>query len=143
MANFYSTQYNNAYVAVPSVNIVPGDQSGDVRHAAFDVTLSGVITTSDVVKLCQIPKGAKLIGVVIKTSAMTSGALNLGWAASADGAQSGAATGVASAIAVSSAAVNTYYPLQEMAGAVDLQAVPSTNTGAAGTINGFALYVVI
>ena len=43
MATLYGTEYNNAFVAVPSIKIQPGDQSGTMKFMYFDypITASG------------------------------------------------------------------------------------------------------
>lgn len=145
MPTFYSSQFNGAYQSVPSQNIAPGELSGDVRHAAFNVALAGAITTSDLVKLVKLPRGAKLIMMRFVCDDLgTTGALNIGWSASADGAEAASATGIASAVDVNTAAVATvYYPNKEFAGEVDIQIAPSANTTAAGNISGYLLYVVV
>ena len=143
MATIYSTQYEDAYVDVPSNKIQPGDISGDVKVAQFNVTLSGAITTSDVVKLVKLPKGSRILLMRFVCSDLgTTGALNIGWAASSDGPEAASATGIASAVDVNTAAVATqYYPNNSrLAGAVDVQIVPSANTTAAGTMSGYILY---
>jgi len=143
MSTLFSTQFNNAYNLIPPVNIPPGDVSGDVRFAAFDITLAGAVTSVNTLKLCKLPRGAKLIGVLIRNSALGAGTINFGWSASPDGAQGASASGVVGALAVTSAATNFYYPNVELAGEVDLQGIPVVSTSAGGTISGYALYVVV
>lgn len=152
MALFYSDQFNAAYVAVPVTKIRPGDQSGDIKCLAFDVTLAGAITTSDILKLGKIPKGARVLSMRFNcTDLGTTGAFNIGHAASDEKDSAGspveaaAATFLGSAIDVNTAAVaTTYFPAgsKRVAAEVDLQIVPSTATTAAGTINGYLLYVM-
>ena len=145
MATYYGSQYTDAYVSVPSVKIGPGEQSGEVKHAAFNITLAGAVTTSDIIKLAKLPKNSKLILMRFVCADLgTTGTLNIGWAASADGVQSASATGIASAVDVNTAAVATvYYPNQEFTGEVDIQIAPAANTTAGGAISGYLLYVTI
>jgi len=145
MANYYSSQFQAAYVDVPSNKIAPGDQSGEIKHAAFNVALAGAVTTSDLIKLVKIPKNAKLLLMRFVCSDLGSaGAFNIGWSASADAAQSASANGIVATLDVNTAAVATvYYPNQEFAGEVDIQIAPSTNTTAAGTISGYVMYVTV
>lgn len=144
MATFYSTQYEDAYVDIPSNKIAVGEQSGEVKVAQFNVALAGAATTSDIIKLWRAPQGARILAMRFVCDDLgTTGAFNIGWAASANGAQSASATGIASAVDVSTAAVATvYYPNNaKFAAEVDVQIAPSTNTTAAGNISGYFLYV--
>lgn len=152
MATYYSNQYQDAYVDVPSDKIRPGDQSGDVKMLAFDVTLSGAVALAEIIKLGKIPKGARVLSMKFNcTDLGTTGAFNIGHAASAELDSSGsaveaaAATFLGSAIDVNTAAVAAvYYPAgsKRVAAEVDLQLAASTATTVAGTINGYLLYVM-
>jgi len=149
MATYYSDQYQDAYVDVPSNKIAPGDIAGSVEHAAFNVTLAGAVALNEKIKLAKIPKGAKVLFMRFVSSDLgTTGDLDIGWSASAALDSSGSpivaasATGIAAAVDVNAAAVATqYYPNQHFAEEVDLQLNASEATTAAGTISGYIMYV--
>lgn len=161
MATTYGNQYNNAYVAIPSVKIGPGDQSGDVKFLYFDYTITAVSIANDVLKLGKLPKNSRVINAVLSFPDLgTTGVLELGWAASAELDSAGAAVEAASAsgflaavdvntaaatvsmLGVSGAAVAGF--LKRFAAEVDVQIKVTTAwTVTSGTIKGFISYVNI
>ena len=79
MATVYGNQYNNAYVAVPSVKINPGDVSGEVKFAYFDYTITAVSVANDIIKLMKLPKNAKVLDACLSFPDLgTTGVLELG-----------------------------------------------------------------
>ena len=107
MATFYSNQYQNAYVDVPSTKIRPGDVTGVLMVLYFDFTIPGTAPiANDVFKLGRIPKGSRVIDMQIQFPDMGSaGLVDIGWAASADGVEAANATGFYSALDVNTAAI--------------------------------------
>lgn len=149
MATYYSDQYQQAFVTVPSSKIAVGDVNGDVKHLAFNVTLTGAVALSEIIKLGKLPKGAKVIQTRLNVSDLgTTGVLNLGYAASVEKDQAGAVLVAADAVAIASgidataAVAATYETIVSVAAEVDLQLVATTATTAAGTISGYVLFVV-
>ncbi len=71
MASKYSTQYNRAYVAVPSEKIAPGEQSGEIRSLYTEYTAPAAteLATSDTLYLGKLPPGARVIGGQVKCPA--------------------------------------------------------------------------
>ncbi len=86
MATYYSNQYQDAFVDVPSDKIRPGDQSGKLRFMFFDFTVPSVApSNADFYLLGKIPKGARVVEAVISFPDLGgSGSVDLGWAASAE-----------------------------------------------------------
>lgn len=84
MATIYSNQYQDAYVDVPSNKIRAGDFNGQVQFAFFDLSVPAVApSNADVVKLCKLPKGARVLDAVLVLPDLgDTTALDLGWAAS-------------------------------------------------------------
>lgn len=62
MADKYSSQYQNAYVSVPSVKIAPGEQSGEVKLLYAEHLGTAELATTDELYLAKIPAGARVIG---------------------------------------------------------------------------------
>lgn len=161
MATVYGNQYNNAFVAVPSVKNPPGDVAGEVKLMYFDYTITAAPTDGDIIKLGKIPKNARVIDACMSFPDLgTAGTLTLGWAASAELTAAGAAVEAASASGFLAAvdantAANTVN-MMEVAGAAvagflkefsaecDLQiGVTTAWTVTSGTIKGFIKYVTI
>lgn len=145
MATYYSSQYQAAYVDVPSNKISPGDVSGVVKFAYFSVALAGAVALNEVIKLVRLPKNSKLIFFrIVNTDLGSAGDLNIGWSASADGVQTASADGIVAALDVNAAAgANNYWLSQEFAGEVDIQCAASEATTAAGTLSGYLMYVTV
>lgn len=82
MANFYSSQYTDAYVDVPSDKLAPGDQSGDVKSLICDHTFTAELTTSDTLYLGKIPAGARVLAVHLRFPASgATGIVDVGYLA--------------------------------------------------------------
>ncbi len=150
MATIYTNQYKGAYVDKPMEQIKPGDISGYVRFAFFDLTVPAVAPTNgDVLKLFKLPKGAKLVDFNLITPALGAGSLNIGWAASGDGVETAVGNGIAATVNVTNAASTVMAAtaagkLKEFASEVDVQVdIATTWTAVVGTIKGYATYVVI
>lgn len=151
MATKYSNQYQGAYVSKPMEQIKPGDISGDVKFAYFDITVDAVGSLNDVFKLFKLPKGAKLKAFRIITPDMgTAGDIQVGWAASADGVEAASADGILGTTDANAAAADTSMPataagfLKDFAAEVDVEMkVVEAWTATTGTIKGYAEYVVI
>lgn len=93
MATLYSDQYSDAYVEVPSSKINSPDFNGIPRIAYFSYPLPSVApSNSDVIKLCKLPKGARVLNAVLDLPDLgDTTVLDLGWAASAELDSSGSA----------------------------------------------------
>lgn len=157
MATIYSNQYAGAYVNKPMEQIKPGDISGDVHFAFFDFTVPAVAPTNgDIVKLCKLPKGAKVVDFKLIHPALGAGSLNVGWAASAEllpgsttPAEAAVANGLAAAVAVTAAGqaviANTAVGnLKDFAAEVDVQIdIATTWTATTGVVKGYIKYVVV
>jgi len=159
MATLYGNQYNNAYVAVPSVKIGPGDVSGDTKKLYFDFTVTAAPTNGDIIKIAKLPKNVRVYDVCMAFPDMgTAGTLELGWSASAELDSTGSAVVAASASGFLSAVdVNTAAAIVNMAdvsgaavagflkefdAAVDVNiTVTAAWTVTSGTIKGYIEYV--
>lgn len=87
MADFYGSNYQKAYVNLPSEKIPPGEVSGDLKVAYDEYTFAAnAFVLSDVIKLgIKIPKGARIHeAVVIAPSLGTTGIFSLGTSADPD-----------------------------------------------------------
>lgn len=161
MAIYFSTQYQNL-VNVPQTKIDAPDAAGAVKIAYFEYVATAIIpATTDFIKLCVIPKGARVLDVEIGAPDMgTTGAINVGWAASGELTSAGAVVEAASAAGFMAALdINTAPAIANMsdvagasaagylkkfAASVDLQIAPSTIwTVTSGTIKGFVKYVIV
>ena len=108
MASKYGNNYKAKYITVPETKIPVGEQRGVVRVAydKFDMATDGLgVTTSDTIYMQKIPAGARVIDAWLKFADMgTSGVVDIGWQASADGVETADADGIFSAIDVQAAA---------------------------------------
>lgn len=160
MATLYSTQYNQAYVAVPSSKIAPGDSNSSIMFKYFEYTFTAAPATNDIIKLFKLPKNTRVLDFEMSFPDLgTTGVLDVGWAASAeltvgtttpveaadaDGFLVDVDVNTAAAIVnmadVTGAAVPGY--LKEFGAEVDVQIdVNTTWTVASGTIKGYIKYV--
>lgn len=82
-----------------------GDFIGRVRSLYINFTLAAELGATDVVKLCKIPPGARVVNMHLNLPDLgTTGAGTIGWAASDDGKVAADATGFAASTALTSAA---------------------------------------
>ena len=153
MTVFYGVNATSRDVSVPSVKIPRGEVAGRIQVAYDEYTLgSGSLTTSDSLRLMFIPKGARVHDIrIVAPDCGGSGAINVGWLASADAAEAANATGFFSALTVSSAATisnldevaSAAGAMKQFSSAVQVVIVPSTNcTATSGTIKVAVYYVV-
>jgi hypothetical protein len=159
MATLYGNQYSNAFVVNPSVKIPPGDQNGVVRRMYFDYTITATSTANDIIKLGQLPKGARVYDACLSFPDLgTTGVLELGWAASVEtsggsaleaaddngflaSVDVNAAANTVNMIEVSGAAVPGL--MKDFTAAVDVQILVTTAwTVTSGTIKGYIEYIV-
>jgi hypothetical protein len=106
MATFYSNQYQEAFITIPSVNNRPGDVSGHILCAYADFTVPAVAPiANDVFKLCKIPKGARVVEVYVAFPDLgTTGLVDIGYSASVDGVETASATAFLASVDVNTAA---------------------------------------
>jgi hypothetical protein len=69
MASKYSSNYQKAYVDVPSAKIPPGEQSGEIRSLYCEYVATAELATTDTLYLGKLPPGARVIGGQIKCPA--------------------------------------------------------------------------
>lgn len=165
MAQFYSNQYEDAYVDKPSNKIAPGDQSGDIRFMFFDFTVpSSAPSNSDYYSLGKIPKGARVVEACLSFPDLgTAGVVELGWAASAEKDGPNGLTGTALELADAdgflasvdvNAAANTVKMSSDMNNAagflkhfsaeVEAQLFITTAwTATSGVVKGYISYVIV
>lgn len=106
MASFYGVNAQVREVQGRMVNPPDGFARRMVMYDEY--TLLADLAVNDVIQLMRIPKGARVIGGALKYGAGGgTAALNLGWAASADGVETAAATGFFSAQSIVSAGATT------------------------------------
>lgn len=108
MTDFYGANHTKAFQNNPSEKIGVGEQAGRLRVAYDSYDFSAVITTSDSLKMMKLPKGARVIEVRVNSDDLgTTGTLNIGWEAGANGDEAADADGFFAALDVKAAAVNT------------------------------------
>ncbi len=78
MANFYSNQYQKAFITEPVEKLLPGELNGRVRRIYADVTLGAEITTADSLFIAKLPANAVVVKVHISAPGGTGGTLALG-----------------------------------------------------------------
>lgn len=155
MATLYGTQYNAAYVAVPSAKIQPGDFNSEVKSIYFEYTWTAVPTAADIIKLAKLPKGARVLDFVVSFPDLgTTGVLEFGWAAGVESGvtiEAASASGFLAAVDVNTAAATVGIIEQgnlvgfgkEFLAEVDVQCTVTTAwTLAAGTFRGYIEYVI-
>lgn len=154
MATIYSDQYSDAYVEVPAVKINSGDFNGKPQIAYFSHTVTAAPTNGDVLKLCKLPKGARVLNAVVSHDDLgTAGVLNLGWAADSAAVEAADADGLIASIDVNAAAA--VVTMHEVSGAarpgllkkfeaeVDIQLdIATAWTATSGSIKGYIEYVL-
>lgn len=160
MATLYGSQYQAAFVDVPSSKISRGDQSGNVRFLYFNYAGTAAPTNADVIKLAKLPKGSRVVDVIMSFADLGSaGTLEVGWAASAELDSAGAAVeaavaaGFLASLDVNSAAdtikmsdnlANGSGMLKQFSAEVDVQVtVTAAWTVATGGFKGCIMYVVV
>ena len=155
MPTFFGNQFNNAYVAQPSVKIPPGDVSGEKKVMYFDYTITAAPTNGDNIKVGKLPAGARVYdAALIFPDLGTAGVLHLGWAAG--GSEAADADGFLASVDANAAADAAFMSqavqaggqlpgfLKEFASEVDVEiAIPTAWTVTSGTIRGFIEYVTI
>lgn len=127
-----------------------GDFIGRVRQLFINFTLAAELGATDIVKLCIIPPGARVINYHLNIPDLgTTGAGTIGWAASVDGVEAADATGFAASTSFTTAAdlklasAATGF-CKRFASAVDVQIAMSaaTDVGNGLSIKGYFEYVI-
>lgn len=139
MADFFGDNATLRESNVPSEKIRTQDQHGRMRIAHDELTFTDELTTSDVLTLMKLPAGAKIYEVEINTDDLgTTGILDVGWAASAEGGEVADDNGLYAALDVKAAANARLKIVNSVAGfqkrfteEVEIQVVPSENTDVA------------
>lgn len=151
MAKYYGVQATKRLVNLPSDKTKANEQHGDQRISYDIYTIPGNLAVGDVITFGKLPKGARVTDFWLKNSNLgTTGAGNFGWAASADLAEAGNASGFLAAVSVATAAATSNISTQanvvglgkEFQGECDVQFVVTTATTAAGTLEACVSYVV-
>ncbi len=107
MTDFYGAN-NTLTRNVPREMIGVGDYAGRVRSSYDSYTFAAVLTTSDSLKMMLIPQGARVVDLHVRSDDLgTTGLLNIGWDASADGGEAADADGFFAALDVKAAAIHT------------------------------------
>lgn len=137
MSDFYSSQYQEAYVDVPSQKMDPGEQAGRIRSLIMDHTFAAELTTSDALYMGKLPKGARVVDAIFKSADLgTTGVFDIGWDGGTNSDETADANGLFAAVDVkAAAAVNRmgFVPglHKEFADEVNLIIVPSEDTDSA------------
>lgn len=130
-----------------------GTDGGKMKMAYDTYELSADLAAGDVIKMCRIPKGAKIIDVRMFFDDLdaSGGTLDVGWAAGAAGVEAIDADGFGAAVDVTSAGVYSMFTSQstrpgfDKTFAEEVQATVTTNgdtDATSGTITLQVFYVV-
>jgi len=142
MAQYYSTQYTQAYINNPTIKIDKGLVSGERRLAYAKITLTAALLLNDVVDFLKLPAGALVTDVIFK-SGNVGGTFNLGYKANGvDSAAPAAWLSGQAANAVARTAVLAGMFKQFTAETV-VSAVAATAGSAAGDIEVAVEYVIV
>lgn len=106
MATFYGKNATRLLQDQPKQLADIGETNGRVRMLYDKFDLSAVLATTDKLLMgAKIPKGARIVDVILKSTDMgTGGDFNVGWEASEDGAELADEDGFFAAIDVNAAA---------------------------------------
>lgn len=155
MATLYGDQYSDAYVEKPSTKWSNGDFNGGLKFNYFEYTITAAPTNADIIKVCKIPKGARVMGAGLKfTDLGTAGTLELGYAADADAVETADDNAFLASVDVNTAGDFVTMDQQQEAGGTlaghlkkfsaecDVQIlVTAAWTVTSGTIKGYIAYV--
>jgi len=105
MADFFGDNATLRDSNVPSDKIKVQEQHGRMRVAHDELTFTAELTTSDSLKMMELPSGAKLYDAEISTDDLgTTGILDVGWEASSEGGEVADPNGLYAALDVKAAA---------------------------------------
>lgn len=154
MATIYSDNWTAQRITVPSSKANPGDFGGEKKVAYFTHTITAAPTNGDVLKLLKLPKGARIIDVVMSFGDLgTAGTLNVGLNGGTNSAETADADAFLVSVDVATAAdcvsmksqmeaggSNAGW-LKELADEVDVQVdIATAWTVSSGTIKGYVEY---
>jgi len=104
MAEKFGVNATKRDVTVPSVKIDVQDQHGRMRVAKDSYVLAGELALNDTVVMMELPAGAKVYDVQFSSPDLgTTGELDIGWQASADGGEVADPNGFMDGVDVTSA----------------------------------------
>ena len=153
MTDFYGVNATKRDNSVPSQKIAPGEVNGRVRMAYDEYTFTAVIETTDSLKMMEIPEGARVLEVYIKSDDLgTAGDINVGWEAGATATEAADPDGFFAALDVNAAPIGVTMTatdgtvagfMKKFEEKVRVVIVPTENTTAtSGTIKLAVTYVV-
>lgn len=87
MASLYSAGYTDAFVDVPSEKVKANKWGGRVRCAYDSYSLSADTASGDKLYMCKLPKGARILDVVLAVTDLdgSGGTLDVGYEYNASG----------------------------------------------------------
>jgi len=151
MATLFGENATKRDNTVPAVKIRVQDQHGRMRIAHDQFTLTSVLALNDEIIMMELPAGAKVYEAELSSDDLgTTGDLDVGWAASAEGGEAADQDGLFAAIDVNAAAVARLKILNSVPGflkrfsekvAIKIKATEAT-TAAVGDIKLTIWYVV-
>ena len=152
MSSLYGVNYTKSEVNVPSEKLPIGDLGGRVRMSLDSHTFAAnVFATTDELFMNRIPKGAKIIDVIVECEDLgTTGILNIGHDGGDNGNETADADAFFAAQDVKAAAIRAKLSSQVAGSFKDfgddcfLKIVPTENTDAASgkKISVCVLYVI-
>lgn len=140
MATQHGVNATKRLVNKPSEKIEAGEDGGRVRVSYDSITNANIIPSGDKILLGRLPKDARLLWVKLGGTGST-GAVDLGWEASADGDEAGDANGVATARAVNND-VLIASPDKKFSSEVNISATVTTDIAVSGTLSVSYMYAI-
>lgn len=143
-----ATKYQNS--TIPGL-VSQGHERGNIKHCLDSYALTADLGLGDVIRMCKIPQGAKVIDARMRFDALTKGLLDAGWLAGAKAVEAASTAGLMDRVAVTSAGVaSTFTTYSASAGFMktfseEVQSVVVVNTdtsATSGTIYLEILYVI-
>lgn len=151
MATYYGANFTNAFQTVPSVKVDSTDWAGKLRVCTDTFTSTGAIAINEKVYMGRLPKGAKVVEVILaSTDHGSAGDADVGYeyVSSADGSAdldaflAAVDVNAAAVTHVMSAKANMIGFQKEMAGEANIVISLPEATTAAGTFKLSVFYVV-
>ncbi len=119
MANLYAIAETSLRASPPDY-AQPNERGGKVRCLYDKFTVSADMAAADIIHFGKIPKGARVLEVVLKSADLdaSGGTVDVGWAAGAGGVETGDADGFLDDVDVTSA--DTFKMTDDLANAAGL-----------------------
>lgn len=115
MAELNGVNNSKRTVSVPSVKLKASNNHGRLRVAYDEITLSGELAANDIIKMMNIPAGAKIYDCILEHGGIDS-TVDVGWAASAEGGEAADVDGLLDGISMASAGKSSMSGIDALGG---------------------------